>query len=94
MITKEEIIQVLKEYKDPEIGLDIWTLGLIYKVEIDYDYLKITMTFTSPFCPYGQTMVDDLKRIFLEKGIKKIDIEISFDPVWEPSEELKEILGF
>lgn len=93
MITKEEIIKVLKEYKDPEIGLDIWTLGLIYKVEIDHDYLKITMTFTSPFCPYGQTMVDDLKRTFTEKGIKKVEIEISFDPVWEPSEELKEILG-
>lgn len=93
MISKEEIIQVLKDYKDPEIGLDIWTLGLIYKVEIDHDYVKITMTFTSPFCPYGPHMVEEIKNKLKEKGIKKVEIEITFDPVWEPSEELKEILS-
>ena len=93
MISKEEIIQVLKDFKDPEIGIDLWTLGLIYKVEIDHNSLKIIMTFTSPFCPYGPTMVEELKEIFKKKGIKIVDIEITFDPVWEPSEELKDILG-
>ena len=93
MITQEKLIEILKNYKDPEIGIDIWTLGLIYKIEIDHDYIKITMTFTTPFCPYGPHMLEELKSIITKAGVKKVEIEIVFDPPWEPSEELKEMLG-
>jgi metal-sulfur cluster biosynthetic enzyme len=93
MISQEKLIEILKNYKDPEIGIDIWTLGLIYKIEIDHDYIKITMTFTTPFCPYGPHMIEELKKQIQDAGVKKVEIEVVFDPPWEPSEELKEMLG-
>ena len=93
MISQEEIIEIFKNFEDPELGIDIWTLGLIYRIEIDDNKLKIVLTFTSPMCPYGPEMVSELKRKLEEKGIKNVEIEITFDPPWEPSEELKEMLG-
>ena len=93
MITQEKLIDILKNYKDPEIGIDIWILGLIYKIEIDEEYIKITMTFTTPFCPYGPHMIEELKEQIIKAGVKNVEIEVVFEPPWEPSEELKEILG-
>jgi len=93
MITQEKLIDILKNYKDPEIGIDIWTLGLIYKIEIDEEYIKITMTFTTPFCPYGPHMIEELKEQIIKAGVKNVEIEVVFNPPWEPSEELKEMLG-
>jgi len=93
MITQEKLIDLLKNFKDPEIGIDIWTLGLIYKIELDHDYVKITMTFTTPFCPYGPHMIEGLKNLIQKEGVKTVEIEVVFDPPWEPSEELREMLG-
>ncbi len=93
MITQEKLIEILKNFKDPEINIDIWTMGLIYKIEIDHDYIKITMTLTTPFCPYGSQMIDSLKELIKKEGVKNVEIELTFEPLWEPSEELKEMLG-
>ncbi len=94
MITKEELIEdVFKKYVDPELGIDIWTLGLVYNVEINEDKVKVLLTFTSPFCPYGPQMVDELKEMIINKRAKEVEIEVTFDPPWQPSEELKEMLG-
>ncbi len=94
MITKERLIEeVFKEYVDPELGIDIWTLGLIYDIIIKQNMVNIKLTFTSPFCPYGPQMVDDIETIIRKKGVKNVSIEVTFDPPWQPSEELKEILG-
>ncbi len=94
MITKEELVEnVFKKYVDPELGIDIWTLGLIYDVKIELDVVKVMLTFTSPFCPYGPQMVGELKERIREKGAKDVSIEVTFDPPWQPSEELKEMLG-
>src|SRR3989338_1101991 len=93
MITKEELIEdVFKKYVDPEIGIDIWTLGLVYNVEINEDKVKILLTFTSPLCPYGPQMVDELKAMIVNKRAKEVDIEVTFDPPWQPSEELREMI--
>ncbi|MBT5740368.1 metal-sulfur cluster assembly factor [Candidatus Woesearchaeota archaeon] len=93
MITTEQLIEVFKSYQDPELGIDIWTLGLIYKHEIDGETVNVEMTFTSPFCPFGPQMVEDIENLIKEKGAKEVKINISFDPPWEPSEELKAMLG-
>ena len=93
MVTKQEIIDILKESKDPEIGIDFWTLNLIRRIELDHDYVKIVMTFTTPFCPYGPQMVDELKQKIKAKGVKNVDIEVTFDPPWEMPEDLKEAFG-
>ena len=94
MITQENLIVVFKDYDDPELGIDVWTLGLIYKLEIiDDEHIKVLLTFTSPMCPFGPEMVSELKKRLQEIGVKQIDMEITFEPAWEPSEELKEMLG-
>ena len=99
MLSKETLVEdVFKKYIDPEIGIDIWTLGLIYNVAFfqnkasEYK-VKVLLTFTSPFCPYGPQMVNDLKQQIEEKGVKEVEVEVTFDPPWKPSEELKEMLG-
>lgn len=94
MPTKEEAIEIIKTISDPEIQIDIWTLGLIYNVEVkDAKTINIKMTFTSPTCPFGPMMVDELKQKLEKKGFKTINVEIVFQPVWEPSKELRMTLG-
>lgn len=93
-VTEEQIIEVLKKIEDPELFLDIWFLGLIYSIDIDEQSVKVTMTFTSPMCPAGP----ELKHKVVE-GIKALDgvsdclVEITFVPAWQPSDEVKGMLG-
>ncbi len=94
MITREQIIdKVLKKYEDPELMVDIWTLGLIYEVVAENDAVRIKLTFTSPMCPYGPAMVEDLKTLITKEGATSVDIVITFEPPWQPSDELKEMMG-
>ena len=95
MLSKEFLIEeVFKQYNDPEIMVDVWTLGLIYDIDVKKDKVKVKLTFTSPMCPFGGQMVDELKEMILKKGAKEVDIEVTFDPPWQPSDELREMLGF
>ena len=93
MISKELVIEVLKSYEDPELLIDVWTLGLIYDITITENNVKILLTFTSPMCPFGPQMIEDLTVMIKEKGAENVDIEVTFEPPWKPSEELKEMLG-
>ena len=94
MITKEKLIEeVFKKYEDPELNIDVWMLGLIYDVQIKSNNVNILLTFTSPLCPFGPQMVEDLKSRIMNLGAKKVEIEITFTPPWKPSEELREMLG-
>ena len=93
MITKEQLIDLFKSYEDPELMIDIWTLGLIYEITVKDNDIKILLTFTSPLCPYGPQMVEDLQRLITEKGAEKVEIEVTFEPPWKPSDELREMLG-
>jgi metal-sulfur cluster biosynthetic enzyme len=94
MPTKDEVIEVLKDIQDPELFIDIWTLGLIYEIDIEAPLLKIKMTFTSAGCPAGQYLVDQVREKTVElEGIDKTEVEIVFTPPWEPSEELKAMMG-
>ncbi len=99
-ITKTQIEDICKSIEDPELFIDIWTLGLIYEINIkqedNQDKLHILMTFTSPMCPYGPQMVEELElKIQQETSINKenLKIEITFEPAWKPSEELREMMG-
>lgn len=94
-VTKEEIIEVLKTTMDPELGIDLWTLGLIYDVNHDEKAQKcaITMTFTTPFCPYGPQMVGEIKSRLRALGLGDVTIEVVFEPPWEPSAEVRQMLG-
>lgn len=94
MPTKEQVTEVLKQVHDPEIQMDVWTLGLIYEVDVKEDVVNILMTFTTPTCPYGPMLLEEIKmRVKEEAGAKEVNIEITFDPPWKPSEELRAMLG-
>lgn len=89
---KAQLTKILESVVDPELHIDIHTLGLIYETKIEQDKVFIKMTFTSPFCPFGPQMVDEIKEKISKEG-KTADIEITFDPPWEPSEDLRAMLG-
>ena len=97
-ITKETIIAVLKKCYDPEIPIDLWNLGLIYKIENNAKEINITMSLTTPGCSMGQYMIEDIKNKITElKYMDTINVEITFDPPWSPemmTEEGKKTLGF
>ncbi|MCM1518044.1 MAG: iron-sulfur cluster assembly protein [Pseudoflavonifractor sp.] len=96
---EQKVVKMLKTVYDPEIPIDIYELGLIYKIDIDDDgNLKIDMTLTAPNCPAADFIIDDA-RIKLEsiEGIKSVDIRVVFEPEWNKdmmSEEAKLDLGF
>lgn len=93
-ITKERLIEeVFKKYDDPEIGIDVWTLGLIREVKVESKNVKVLLTFTSPLCPFGPQMVEELKKRIFDLHAETVNIEITFMPPWKPSEELREMLG-
>ena len=91
-LTKENIIEELKTVKDPELGLDIHTLGLIYDIKIGEDGIDILMTLTTPFCPYGDEIIQNVEKS-LKKFGQEVRVDITFEPEWEPSEDLKISLG-
>ena len=97
MVEKEQVIEVLKKVQDPEIQYDIWSLGLVYNVEIEGSKVKILMTFTTPMCPYGPVLMDDVRRqVSAINGVGEVAIELTFSPVWSPdkmTEEAKIALG-
>jgi metal-sulfur cluster biosynthetic enzyme len=94
MLTKEQVIDALKLVVDPELFIDVWTLELIYGLIVKGDTVTITMTFTTPLCPYGPMLVEDVKeKIRSINGVNKVDVIVTFDPVWKPSDDLKEMLG-
>jgi len=93
MPTKEQAIEALKQVQDPEIGIDVWTLGLIYEMDIKGKDMYIKMTFTSPMCPYGPQLVGNIKQKLKEIKFNEPKVEVTFSPPWEPSQELREMLG-
>ena len=94
MVSKEDVIGVLKKVLDPEIMVDVWTLELIYNIEIEDDKVNILMTYTTPLCPYGPQLQKDIKNHIRElDGVEEVDIEVTFTPRWEPSDELRAMFG-
>ena len=92
-ITKEQVINVAKDVRDPELGIDIWTLGLVYDLKLKDGNAFITMTLTTPTCPFGPQILDDFRVKLAKIGLKDVEIDLTFDPPWQPSEELREMLG-
>ncbi len=101
-VTEEQVLGALKPIEDPELHLGIVDLGLIYGADInphpDGDEVKLTMTFTSPFCPYGPQLRAQVQRALATlPGVKQAAVNIVFTPPWDPrtmaSEDCKIALG-
>ncbi len=91
-IKDKNVIATLKSVMDPELGIDIWTLELIYDIDIEEKDISIKMTFTTPFCPYGPQLVSEIKNSLIGIGYNPF-VEVVFSPPWQPSDEVKEVLG-
>jgi len=99
MVTQDDIIAVLKTVEDPELFLDIWFLGLIYVIDITDEEsggvnVNIEMTFTTPLCPAGPQLVNEVKtKVGAVEGVNEVGVQVVFQPPWQAPEEVKATLG-
>jgi metal-sulfur cluster biosynthetic enzyme len=98
MPTKEEVLEVLRTVEDPELGMDVVDLGLVYDVEVEGPKVKVLYSLTSMGCPAGPLIAGDMERAAREvEGVEEVDLELTFEPPWTPdkmSDDAKFILGF
>ncbi len=96
---EERIVAVLKTVYDPEIPVDVYNLGLIYKIDLaDNGELTLDMTMTAPNCPAADFIVEDVRmKVESVEGVTAVTINLVFEPEWDKdmmSEEAKLELGF
>jgi FeS assembly SUF system protein len=95
---EEHIVDVLKTVYDPEIPVNIFDLGMIYKIDVHDDTVDVDMTFTAPNCPAADFIVEDVRtKIESVEGIRTANINLVFEPAWDQSmmsEEARVELGF
>lgn len=96
---EERIVDVLKTVYDPEIPVNIYDLGLIYKVDLKDDGdVDIDMTFTAPSCPAADFILEDVRqKVDTIEGVKNANVNLVFEPTWDQSmmtEEARIELGF
>ncbi|EHO73225.1 metal-sulfur cluster assembly factor [Segatella maculosa] len=96
---EERIVDVLKTVYDPEIPVNIWDLGMIYKIDVKDDgNVEVDMTFTAPNCPAADFILEDVRtKVESVEGVSSADINLVFEPAWDQSmmsEEARVELGF
>jgi FeS assembly SUF system protein len=96
---EERIVDVLKTVYDPEIPVDIYNLGMIYKIDVQDDYtVEMDMTFTAPNCPAADFILEDVRtKVEGVEGVKGANVNLVFEPAWDQSmmsEEARVELGF
>jgi metal-sulfur cluster biosynthetic enzyme len=96
--TKDEVIEALRSVEDPELGMDIVDLGLLYDVEVEGPNVKVIHSLTSMGCPAGPMIQEDIQNVASSlEGVEQVEIELTWDPPWTPermSDDAKFILGF
>ena len=97
-LTEETVRQALRTVKDPELNLSIIDLGLVYDVDLEDGAVHIRMTLTSPGCPAGPQIMNDIhKTLRPMEGVKDVDIEIVWEPYWTPEQvdpKIRAMMGF
>ena len=98
MVEEEEVIEALGNVIDPELGLDFVELGLVYGVEIDGGKVTVTFTLTTPACPIGPQVSEQMQEFVGEiEGVDDVVCNMIFTPPWTPekmSEDAKFALGY
>ncbi len=99
MPTREEVFEALHQVEDPELGMDIVELGLVYDVAVDGPTVKVTHTLTSMGCPAGPMIQEDIDGAVRSnfESVENVELELTWDPPWTPermSDDAKFILGF
>ena len=96
---EERIVDVLKTVYHPEIPVDIWNLGMIYKIDVKDDHtVDLDMTFTAPNCPAADFILEDVRtKVESVTGVNAANVNLVFEPAWDQSmmsEEARVELGF
>ena len=98
MPTKDEVVDALREVEDPELGMDIVELGLMYDVEVEGPRVKVIHSLTSIGCPAGPMIQEGIHDAAASvPGVEEVEVELTWDPPWTPermSDDAKFILGF
>ena len=99
MPTPDAIRKAIRAVKDPELNLNIIDIGLVYEIDIDEaGDVRIQMTLTSPGCPAGGEIIEDVKRVVGDmEGVRSVDVELVWDPYWTPEKmdpRVRTFLGF
>lgn len=98
LVKEEEVLRMLKTVFDPEIPVNIYDLGLIYKIDIEGDTCNIDMTLTAPSCPAADFLIEDIRqKVGSVEGINTVNVNLVFEPEWTKdmmSDEAKLELGF
>ena len=98
MATVDEVTDALRDVIDPELGLDFVELGLIYEVEVDASTVRVTYSLTSPGCPIGPQVSEQIEEFVGDlDGVDTVEPTMTFSPPWTPermSEYAKFALGF
>ncbi|MFZ5624307.1 MAG: metal-sulfur cluster assembly factor, partial [Gemmatimonadota bacterium] len=85
-LTSEFVRKALKQVKDPDLGLNIIDLGLVYDVETsDAGHVHVKMTLTSPGCPAGEEIIEDVRKTVTDlEGVTSVEVELVWEPYWTP----------
>jgi metal-sulfur cluster biosynthetic enzyme len=98
MATREDVVEALRQVEDPELGMDIVDLGLMYDVEVDGPKVKVIYTLTSMGCPVGPMIDEQIGEVTRAvPGVEEVETELTWEPPWSPekmSDDAKFILGF
>jgi metal-sulfur cluster biosynthetic enzyme len=96
--TKDQVVDALRAVEDPELGMDIVELGLLYDVEVEGPKVKVIHTLTSMGCPVGPMIQENIDQIARSMpDVEDVEVELTWDPPWSPekmSDDAKFILGF
>ncbi len=98
-LTEENVKKALMQVDDPELGINIVDLGLVYEVDIqEQKDVKVLMTLTTPFCPIGPSIKQQISQVLKKdvEGVDKVDVQFTFNPPWDKemmSEDAKVELG-
>ena len=83
---RERITQALRTVLDPELGMSVVDLGLIYEVEIEGGRVRVTMTLTAQGCPLHEALAEWVRRAIREvPGVEDVEVAVTFDPAWTPA---------
>jgi metal-sulfur cluster biosynthetic enzyme len=84
-VTEKDVRNALKQVKDPELGLDLVVLGLVYDIHVEGSDVKSVITLTSPLCPVAGQIVEDARQAILGvEGVGNVEVELTFSPPWTP----------
>ena len=91
---EEDIVKMLKTVYDPELPVDVYSLGLIYKIDLNDDgHVDIDMTLTAPNCPIADFIFEDVRqKVETVSGVKGANVQLVFEPEWDKSMMSEEAL--